>query len=333
MLDDRRTAVLQALVEEYISTGQPVSSTTVLERSGLNVSSATIRNDLSRLESYGFVEQPYTSAGRIPTPQGYRFYVDHARPGRLQVATRSRIEAFFTEMHREVSRLLKETSGLLSDISHYPAVVIGPGFAGESVRAFHLVPLADTVVLAVVISASGRVSQNVVSLSQTPNGKDLAEAETLLGRALDNTPIAAAVEKVDALSSDVVPGAVLDIARSVGRSLCNADDATREIYVGGTAQLAELWHDLAQVHSILRLLDQDEALRLLLDDESESTTVRLSGELQVDDVDLAVVSGPYDAGEHGKGRVGVLGPMRMDYRRTIKIVEEVGDSLGDSLGR
>lgn len=333
MLDDRRTAVLQALVEEYIATGQPVSSQAVLERSGLAVSSATIRNDLARLESYGFVEQPYTSAGRVPTANGYRFYVDHARPGRLRAATRSRIEAFFTDVHRELSRLLKETSGLLSDISHYPAVVIGPGFAGESVRAFHLVPLSDNVVLAVMVSASGRVSQNVVSLPLVPTDRELAEAETILLQALDAQPIAVAVDRMAALPADIIPRDVLRIVRAVSTVLAGVDSSTRELYVGGAAQLAELWQDLAQVHTILRLLDHDDLLRRLLDDQSDTTTVRLSGEIDVDDVDLAVVSGSYDAGEHGRGRVGVLGPMRMDYRRTIKIVEEVGENLGDSLGR
>lgn len=333
MLDDRRTAILQALVEEYISTGQPVSSQTVLERSGLKVSSATIRNDLARLESYGFVEQPHTSAGRVPTPQGYRFYVDHASPGRLRAATRSRIESFFTDVHREVSKLLKETSDLLSDISHYPAVVIGPGFAGESVRAFHLVPLAQQVVVAVMVSASGRVSQNVVSLPMSPTDAELEEAETILTKALDDEPIASAVGKLEELPADLISARVLDVVQAVGASLRSVDSSTRELYVGGAAQLAELWQDLAHVHTILRLLDQDDLLRRLLDDESVSTTVRLSGEMDVRGIDLAVVSGPYDAGEHGRGRVGVLGPMRMDYRRTIKIVEEVGDNLGDSLGR
>src|SRR5665811_1431517 len=109
MLDDRKARILQALVEEYVISGEPVSSQAILERSGLNVSSATVRNELARLESYGFVGQPHTSAGRVPTHQGYRYYVDHCSPGRLRTATHVRIRSFFSEVHREVSRLLKET--------------------------------------------------------------------------------------------------------------------------------------------------------------------------------------------------------------------------------
>ncbi len=114
---------------------QPVSSRAVLQRCSVDVSSATIRNDLAKLESYGFVTQPHTSAGRVPTPAGYRYYVDHCSPTRLRTATRERIESFFADFHEELSKLLRQTSGLLSEISHYPAVVMGPGFGEEIVRA------------------------------------------------------------------------------------------------------------------------------------------------------------------------------------------------------
>lgn len=333
MLDDRRTRVLQALVEEYIATGQPVSSNAVLERSGLGVSSATIRNDLAQLESYGFVEQPHTSAGRVPTQNGYRFYVDHASPARLRTATRARIESFFADVHQELGRLLKETTGLLSDISHYPAVAIGPGFSGESIRAFHLVPLGRDVLLAVTVSTSGRVSQNLVQAGFAPSDDDLAEAEQLLSRLLERQSIADALAGITSLPTDLVPSGVARIAAAVAKALSSVDRGTREVYIGGTSQLAELWQDLAHIHTILGLLERDATVRRLLEDESVSTTVRLSSEIDGEDVDLAVVSSPYDAGGHGRGRIGVLGPLRMDYRRTIKIVEEVGDNLGDSLGR
>ena len=190
MLDDRRARVLQALVEEYIRTGQPVSSRAVLESSGLAVSSATVRNDLARLESYGFVEQPHTSAGRIPTHQGYRYYVDHCSPAKLRSATRMRIESFFTEVHRELSKLLQETSGLLSDLSHYPAVVVGPGFGDEEVVALHLVPLSPTVVLAVTIAESGRVTRDVVRLRREVAESDLSQAEAILGRLYNGKTLA-----------------------------------------------------------------------------------------------------------------------------------------------
>lgn len=332
MLDDRRSRVLEALVEEYIATGLPVSSHAILERSGLAVSSATIRNDLARLEEYGFVEQPHTSAGRIPTAQGYRYYVDHASPARLRSATRTRITAFFADVHRELNRVLKETTGLLADLSHYPAVVIGPGLTGESVRALRLVPLGPQVVLAITVSGSGQVSQDVVRLDLVPDLEEVAEAERLLEEAFERHNIPAGLANVESLPRDASPPRVRDILTSVCAALRSVDRSTREVFIGGTSQLVDLWRDLAHVHAILSLLEQESKVRRIVDDESHATTVRLGVEIDVDDVDLAVVSSPYDAGEHGSGRVGVLGPMRMDYRRTMRIVEEVGENLSDSLG-
>lgn len=332
MLDDRRARVLQALVEEYIRTGQPVSSRAVLESSGLAVSSATVRNDLAKLESYGFVEQPHTSAGRVPTHQGYRYYVDHCSPAKLRSATRMRIESFFTEVHRELSKLLQETSGLLSDLSHYPAVVVGPGLGDEEVVALHLVPLSPAVVLAVTIAESGRVTRDVVRLRREVTEVDLGKAETILGRLYNGRTLADGRAAAKAIEGSELGEPVRHIVWSVADSLAAAETSTQDIYVGGTSQLAALWEDLAQVHSMLGILERDSVVRRMVAEPGVGTAVRIGAELAVDDVDLAVVSSDYEAGDHGLGRVGVIGPMRMDYRRTIKIVEEVSDGLGESLG-
>ena len=332
MLDDRRSVVLHSLVEEHIRTGQPVSSRAVLERCSIDVSSATIRNDLAKLESYGFVTQPHTSAGRVPTPAGYRYYVDHCSPTKLRNATRERIETFFTGFHEELSKLLRQTSGLLSEISHYPAVVIGPGFGDEIVRGFHLVHLGGPVIMAVTIGATGRVGQEVVKLRFNPTDSELDEAERLLAAAFEGETLTAGSERVRSLAGEQIADRVFKIAKSVAGTTSATVDATRELYVGGTSQLASLWEDLAQVHTILELLEQQGSVRQLLGGTDEGTSVRLGAETDVADADFAVVSTAFSAGGTGTGRVGVLGPMRMDYRRAIRIVEEVGDGLEDSLG-
>ena len=329
MLDDRRSVVLQSLVEEHIRTGQPVSSRAVLERCSIDVSSATIRNDLAKL---GFVTQPHTSAGRVPTPAGYRYYVDHCSPTKLRNATRERIETFFTGFHEELSKLLRQTSGLLSEISHYPAVVIGPGFGDEIVRGFHLVHLGGPVIMAVTIGATGRVGQEVVKLRFNPTDSELDEAERLLAAAFEGETLTAGSERVRSLAGEQIADRVFKIAKSVAGTTSATVDATRELYVGGTSQLASLWEDLAQVHTILELLEQQGSVRQLLGGTDEGTSVRLGAETDVADADFAVVSTAFSAGGTGTGRVGVLGPMRMDYRRAIRIVEEVGDGLEDSLG-
>jgi len=328
MLDDRKARILQALVEEYVVTGQPVSSQAILARSGLDVSSATIRNELARLEAEGYAGQPHTSAGRVPTHKGYRYYVDHCSPGRLRLATHTRIRSFFGEVHREVSRLLKETSGLLSDITHLPAVVIGPQPPVERIHAVHLVHLGGKAVLVVTIAENGQVTQEVVSLGFEPTREQLDEAERVIervytGRGLDEA------RQDEQLTSNDLPDMVKRIIDPVHDQIQRGDRGRQEMFVGGAGQLAELWADLAIVHRMLDILERDSDLQAILGEPADGTSVRIGEEIG-DRLDIAVVSTPFGAGR--SGRVGVIGPMRMDYRRAIRVVEEIGESLEERLG-
>jgi heat-inducible transcriptional repressor len=329
MLDDRKSSVLQALVEEYIRSGEPVSSQAILDRSGLSVSSATIRNDLAKLEAYGFVAQPHTSAGRVPTPSGYRFYVDHCSPARLRATTHARIESFFHEVHEELGRLLEETSGLLSEITHFPAVVIGPEPDADTIHAIHIVRLGGSSVLVVTVAEHGRVIQQPVTLDFEPTDVQLQEAERIveaiyLGRAVPDA------SDDDRLRASDVSDVVRRIVDPVHSELQRSDRLPREVFVGGSTQLVELWSDLEIVQRMLGLLDRKTELQSLLESEGRGTSVRIGNEV-ADRMDIAIVSTPVGSGI-GAGRVGVIGPMRMDYRRTIRVVEEVGEGLEDRFG-
>lgn len=326
MLDDRKAAILGALVEAHIVTGGPVSSRAILDDAGLDCSSATIRNELVVLERLGYIAQPHTSAGRIPTDRGFRYYVDHLSPGSLRASARGRIESFFSTVHAEFSRILRETSDLLSEITEYPAVVLGPGLRGHVVRDVHLLPVEPGVVMMVLVTDGGRVFQAVVRPAMPVTPSEIEQATSVLepalaGRALSDDPVPTADDLPDPVS-----GLVQLAVRAIGASL----DQGREVYVGGASRMVDLWEDLAKLHRVLGLLEREAAVLELLDDRSDGTTVRLGPELQSSEQDLAVVSSAYVAAG-SKGRMGVIGPMRMDYRRAIRAVEEISDALEDSL--
>ena len=329
MLDDRKSRILQSLVEEHIRTGEPVSSQAILDHSDLDVSSATIRNELAALEGYGFITQPHTSSGRIPTRQGYRYYVDHGSPGHLRVATHARIEAFFADVHREVSRLLKETSGLLTDLTRLPAVVIGPERTVEALHTVHLVRLGGPVVLVVTVAESGGVGQQIVSLGFEPSDHQLEEAERVIEAVYRGRPRPEVTDD-ERLSAADVPDVVRRIVGPVHAELQGIQSSHRDLFVGGTSQLAELWADLATVQEMLGLLEREAELQTMLgDDTAEGATVRIGEEIG-DEMDVAIVSAPF--GSNLTGRLAVIGPMRMDYRRAIRVVEEVGEGLEERLG-
>jgi heat-inducible transcriptional repressor len=330
VLDDRKSVILQALVEEYIRTGEPVSSRAVLEASGLHVSSATVRHELARLEQDGFVAQPHTSAGRIPTEAAFRYFVDHCAPVRLRRATHHRIEEFFSGVQQELSRMLKETSKLLADLTQFPAVVVGPGIASDAVRGLHAVQVSPQAMLVVVVAESGRVVQELARIPEVVTSVEIARAEEALQEALVGRSLPEGLPDVgryapEARHAGVVFEAGLNAIRRV-------ESSTRDLYVGGTSQLAGLWEDLSKVHRLLAFLERESDLLDMLAVAEIGTSVRIGRELPFRDDDVALVATSYETGDHGVGRIGVLGPTRMNYRRTIKVVEEVGEGLAESLG-
>lgn len=332
MLDERRARVLRVLVEEYISTGEPVSSRAILASSGLEVSSATIRNDLAALESDGYAVQPHTSAGRIPSSLAYRYYVDHLSPGQLRARTVGRINEFFRSVHVELGRFLKATTDLVSDLTRYPAIVLGPGLAGEVVRGVHLVALGPQVVLVVLVSDSGRVSQEVVHFDELVDPAVLPDVEQRAAALLAAGGQADIGVAARAVSDALDPGAQL-VFDQVIELATRTEDESREIYVGGTSKLAKTWADLETVNRVLSVLEREAMLLSLLSEVSGGTIIQIGDELPVREVsDLAMVSTSYDVGGNPGGSVAVLGPMRMDYKRAISILEEVSEGLADRLG-
>jgi heat-inducible transcriptional repressor len=325
MLDDRKAAILAALVEDHIASGAPVSSRAVLEHSGLTCSTATIRNEFQVLERDGYIAKPHASAGRIPTDRGYRYYVDHLSPGALLDTTRHQIDSFFSTVHIELERILKETTDLLSDITHFPAVVLGPGLRGHVIRDARLLAVEPGVVLLVLVTDGGRVHQSLlrVAVPLTPREIEIVQEvvdDALVGSALEDDP--------PEFTTDSIPAPAAGLLGLVQDAIGDAAEAGRDLYVGGTSRLVELWEDLTKLHSVLALLERDSQVAALIGSDSEATTVRIGPETGEDD--LAVVSATYGVGS-AAGRMGVLGPLRMDYRRTIRVVEEISEALGESL--
>lgn len=327
MLDERKAAILAALVEDHIATGAPVSSRAVLEHSGLTCSTATIRNEFQVLERDGFIAKPHASAGRIPTDRGYRYYVDHLSPGALMDTTREQIDAFFSSVHRELERILKQTTELLSDITHFPAVVLGPGLRGHVIKDARLLAVEPGVALLILVTDGGRVHQSLLrtAVPLTPGELEICQ------EVLDDRLVGSVLEdRAPDFPVDAVPHHVAGLLALVVDAIDDAAEAGRDVYVGGTSHMVELWEDLAKLHRVLALLERDQRVASLLGAESEATTVRIGSETGTGEDDLAIVSASY--GVHGgTGRMGVLGPLRMDYRRTIRVVEEISDALGESL--
>ena len=293
------------------------------------MSTATVRNDLTALESEGLVSQPHTSAGRVPTAAGYRYYVDHLGPGRLRHAAQEKVDSFFGDVHLELSKLLKATSELLVEVTELPAVVIAPGVAHDRVRALHTVQVTTEQILMVVVTEGGRVVQQRgrVRVPVTPG--EIEDAQRLVAAAVVGKELGGAT-----LLSDEELRAIDEPTREAVLTITDglhlAASAGTEMFVGGTQRMSAVWDDASTVRRVLEILEREAEVMKLLAGAS-GTSIQLGRELDSDDLDLAVVSKTYDASGEA-GSVGVIGPMRMNYKRAISAVEEVSRELEEQIG-
>ena len=329
MLDDRKTAILSAVVNEYITTAQPVGSQHIATAPGIAVSSATVRNEMAVLEQEGYLTQPHTSAGRIPTDKGYRFFVDHlASPGRLDLATQQRIGDFFAAAHGRLEEMLHHTSDLLAGLTRSAAVVLGPPVESSPIRGVQLVRLSAQTATVVVVFANGTVDNEVIEVDEGVADATLAAAGQHLAAHLHGSTIAA-IDKLPG-SGDLVVDAVCAAAtEALGHAA--ADD---HVYVGGASTVAHAFDAVDVVRQVLHTLEQQfVVVSLVRDIVDRGMSVAIGIEHGVEPLSAcSVVVAPVVVdGEH-LGSVGVLGPTRMNYPLALATVDVVSDRLGKRLG-
>lgn len=334
MLDDRKAAILRAVVEEYIQTAQPVGSAAVSRIPELSVSSATVRNEMGVLEREGYLTQPHTSAGRIPTDKGYRFFVDHLDPaGRLDAGQTQKVRSFFARAHGELERMLGDTSKLLSGLTDYAAVVVREGEPAR-VRSVQLVGLAPRVVLVVVVFATGAVDKRTIELlpdEPEPSDTQIAAASVHLSASM--------VGEILGRHGPLLPTGDLTVDRLVALALDalmrseSSGDSHSQVFVGGAARMAEAFDAVATIRQVLDILEQQFVLVTLIRDVLDrGLSVAIGAEHGVQPLaECSIVVAPYQVEGERAGTVGILGPTRMHYDQALAAVAVVSKRLGRTL--
>ena len=334
MLDDRKLAVLRAIVEDYVSTNEPVGSKSIVDRRNLDVSPATIRNDMAVLEEQGFIVQPHTSAGRVPTDKGYRLFVDRlggVKP--FSAAERRAIETFLAGAY-DLDDVVTRTVRLLAQLTRQVAVVQYPSLTRSVVRHIELVPLAGRRLLLVLITDTGRVEQRTIDLPDAITEDAITQLRAVLNACLDGRRLTEVASVVADLPGRITPceranaAAVFSV---ILESLVERHD--EKIIVGGAANLTPA--DFSQgLHEVLEALEEQVVLMRLLGESGDesSLTVRIGAENQVKGLrSTSVVAAGYGSGDHALAKLGVLGPTRMDYPTAMGAVRAVARYVGQIL--
>lgn len=334
-LGARKSAVLRAVVEEYVRTGEPVGSETIAERTGLGVSSATIRNEMAALEELGYLSHPHTSAGRIPTDLGYRQYVDSLPPGgRLPEAQRRAITGFFAETMQDLEEMLRGTTQLLSRLTQYAGLAVPPRHFDEAVLQVELIEVGSAVMI-LIVGQQGRVDKQVVDRPEGLDAKALEALERRLGDALRGRSVAEARAQALRLAGEAKPterDLLLALVDTFGEMQRGA--RSDHVLVGGVANLAdEAAHWRREtVRRLFEALERESEMLLLLRDVTpgDDLSVTIGAEHPATgEWEASIVAAPFRAGEAALGTIGVVGPTRMDYLSVMASVRAVARRLSE----
>jgi heat-inducible transcriptional repressor len=327
MLDDRKMAILRAVVETYIETAEPVGSSLVAEVANLGVSSATIRNELGHLDQQGYLTQPHTSAGRIPTEKAYRAFVDAIQEPGLDRNETERVKDFFDHTHGEIEEMLDRTSRLLSEMTGVASVVVAPDRNLATVRSVQLVQLAPLVMLAVMVLSDGTVEKSTIEVVDEIDEVAIAMATghlmaAMVGRTID----AAAIPQPSGNS-------IADRLVGTAHAVLTTQDVAGDLYVGGLAQLPSSFGTIDTVREVLSLLEKQLVVVTLLRDVMDrGLSVAIGHETGVDPLaDCSLVVASYSGEGNQSGTIGLLGPTRMNYPHAMAAVALVSQSLGKRL--
>ncbi|MFB7457744.1 heat-inducible transcriptional repressor HrcA [Streptomyces sp. NPDC088337] len=335
MLSERRLQVLRAIVQDYVGTEEPVGSKALTERHSLGVSPATVRNDMAALEDEGFIAQPHTSAGRIPTDKGYRLFVDKLAEVKPMTAPERRAIHHFLDGAVDLDDVVARTVRLLAQLTRQVAVVQYPSLTRSTVRHVELLSLAPARVMLVLITDTGRVEQRMIDCPVPFGETSLADLRARLnsrvaGRRFTDVP--QLVEDLPDAFDVEDRGTVSTVLSTLLETLVEENE--ERLVIGGTANLTRFPHDFPlTIRPVLEALEEQVVLlRLLGETQNAGMTVRIGHENAHEGLNsTSIVSVGYGSGGEAVAKLGVVGPTRMDYPGTMGAVRAVARYVGQIL--
>lgn len=333
-LTERQTIILEAIIRNYLATGEPVGSRTISKFTDLNLSSATIRNEMSDLEDLGYILQPHTSAGRIPSDKGYRFYVDHLIKEKDREV--SEMKEFVIEQTEKMDNILKQAAKLLANNTNYATLVSAPSYNMNKIKFIQLSAVDDEQLLAVIVMNSNMVKNHMIEISEPLDNETLLKLNILLNTSLNglalneiNLGTIAKLKEQAGIHSSIVS----DILDTLATTLSENEDL--QIYTSGATNILK-YPELSDSQSAAELLsafEEKEELQSLVSDtlsENAETGIQvyIGNESRIQTMkDCSVVTATYDLGEGVKGTIGIVGPKRMDYENVMDNLKHLKSQL------
>lgn len=338
MLSERQRMILTAIVDDYIRSAEPVGSRSISKRGDVAFSPATIRNEMADLEELGLLEQPHTSAGRIPSIKGYRYYVDHLiRVGGVVEQDVMKIRGFLAERMNLWEEVVGHAATILSQLTNYTSIVLGPETFHTTLKHFQLVPISETSAVAIIVTSSGHVEHRTVTLPEGIGMDDIQKIANLLNDKLAGVPF---IKVKSVLHSEVGKelSRFVDSCEHILQMLEStlADDQEPKIFLSGATNIMTQpeFKDVDKVKNILDMLEETPKLMQLFQAVPEGIQVRIGTENALEAINqCSLITASYSYEGQSLGTIGILGPTRMDYGKVISLLDYLSKDLALFMAR
>ena len=334
MLDDRKKKILQAVIDEYINSAEPVSSNTLVEKYGLDYSSATVRNELAELEKIGYLDKTHTSSGRVPSEKGYRFYVDELiKEDNISIEEIKYIQSKLSTRVNEIEDLTKIATTTLSEITHYTTVAIGPKSNMQIIEEMKFVLLGTRMLMVVIVTDSGLVKETIIKYDEDITASQVETLNSLFNTKLKGKPLS----KIDKPMEEYIFSEIkysLNVIRPIIDQINKIIEEDENLYYEGANKSFDLpeFKSLELAKNFVNVLDEkDLVLDILNSGVAKDINVYIGEETDNEKLkDFSIVTFKHSIGDKDLGTIGIIGPKRMDYSKVISVMKYISKKLNNN---
>lgn len=331
MLDHRKKKILQAVIDEYVNTAEPVSSSTLVKKYGLDYSSATVRNELAELENIGYLDKTHTSSGRVPSEKGYRFYVDELiKDDDISLEEIKYIQSKLSAKVNEIEDLTKIATSTLSEITHYTTVSVGPKNDLQIIQEIKFILLGSRMLMVVIVTESGLIKETIIKYDDDITTNQVETLNNLFNNKLKGKPL----NKIDKPMEEYIFSEItysIDVIRPIIEQINKVIEEGNNIYLEGTNRAFELpeFKSLEIAKNFVNVLDTKElVLDMLNSGIAKDINVYIGDENDNEQLkDFSVVTFKHSVGDKDLGTIGIIGPKRMDYSKVISVMKYISKKM------
>lgn len=337
LLTERQKLILSAIVDNYIKTAEPIGSRSISKQNEINYSPATIRNEMADLEEMGFLEQPHTSSGRVPSNMGYRYYVDNLiNPERIIISKNilNNIRNVFTDQFNEFEQVLEQTATILSQITNYTSIILGPEMFNTKLTKLQIVPVSDENLVVILVTSTGKVEHKTLKIPKDVSINEIENLVNYLNYKLIGTPLYQLKAKIEKEILDEFLRNFKNYENSmevINELFSDVEvHEAKKIYLGGTINLLNQpeFNDIKTIKGLLSLFEKTEDVKSLMKSANKGIEVKIGSENNLEAAsNCSIITATYQVDGQPLGTIGIFGPTRMDYSRVIRILDFIVDDF------